>query len=206
MRTWDTFYPLVLPQVPGCPDPTLDDHLLGAAREFCALSRAWRSDLAPIALQAGIADYPLVFDAGTQGHILVGASLNGQDIDLDVPDATSTSERRRGSGGARRVLAMDMTTITVMPTPAGAQSLVLTAILQPSETAEGLPDPIADRYRRIIASGALATLLTMNAAPWINVRLAGIKREEFERETARVKSRVWRGNSNARPRNSAQFF
>jgi hypothetical protein len=206
MRTWDLFYPYVLPDVLGCPEPLVDQHLIGAAREFCTVTRCWREDLDRIVTRAFRADYDLYFPDGADGVTIIGATLASNDIELDVPDSTTMGERRRGSGGPRRLRTTDMVTVTLIPTPGAGLELRIEAILQPSEAATGMPDAIADRYMRYIAKGAVATLLDMNKQPWTNNGLSDKRRAEFERDMARIKSRVWKGHTNRRPRHTAQFF
>ena len=41
MKALDQFHPFILPDVMGCPVPTMNHHLLLAAREFCQKTKAW---------------------------------------------------------------------------------------------------------------------------------------------------------------------
>lgn len=210
MRTWDTFYPDVLPEVLGCPEPTVDRHLLRAAREFCAKTQCWREDLDRITTRAERADYELNLPDEADLVRLVGASLDLRDIGLEVVNGTTLAERLRGNSGPRRVLTMDLRTLYVLPTPAGAQSLVVTAILQPSDRSDspatGVPDHVGERYGMDIARGALASLMTMNQAKWTNPALASIKRGEFNDAIGTAKTAAWKANTNTRPRVRGQFF
>jgi hypothetical protein len=207
MRTWDVFYPKVLPDVLGCPEPLADEHLRDAARRFCAETRCWREDLDRIRTIAGRASYDLLYPDEADAVTLIGATLEGFDIGLDVPDATTMGERRRGNSGGRRLRTTDLRTLTLLPTPAASGAdLRIEALLQPSQAATGVPDAIGDRYLLEIATGALATLLVANKAPWTNPALADLKEKQFRRAIGCVKSAVWRGHSNSRPRVSGQFF
>lgn len=207
MRAWETFYPYVLPEVLGCPEPTVDLALVSAAREFCGVTKCWRADLAAIPTLLNTPSYALVFDANVDGHTIINADLEGDELDLDVPDATSLTERRRGTGGRRRLRTVDMRTVTLIPTPAAGLNLRIEAICKPSESAANFAhDATADRYRREIARGALAELLNMNKQPWTNNVLAADLRKKFERDMGRVKSITWKGHTNSRPSHSGQFF
>lgn len=205
MRTWDTFYPYVLPEVLGCPEPMLDQHLIGAAREFCAQTKCWREVLETIYAVGSETSYDIYYARETEAVTLIGATLDGQDIAIDVPDAASLGDRTRGTAG-RGVRSTDLVTIQFLFTPGNGQKLVLEAILQPKESAVWMPDAIADRYKRQIARGAVASLLDMNQQQWTNNALASKRRREFEADIGSIKSRIWRGNSNARPRHAGQFF
>lgn len=206
MRTWDTFFADVLPDTPGCPEPTVERHLLRAARRFCEGTGCWRADLTAITTRAATARYTIVYPDDADGVKLVDATLDGRQIGVEVTDGTSAAERRRGTAGERRVLTQDLRTVLVMPTPPADLSLVLTAWLQPCNDAAGVPDDIGERYLTEIATGALATLLKINKAPWANPGLAVDKEAEFREHIAKVKSAVWKAHSNARPRMRAQWF
>lgn len=205
MRAWDTFYPDVLPDVLGCPEPTVDRHLLRAAQDFCVITKIWREDLDPIITAADTALYDLNLPRYAEAVKLVGASLNGRDIGLDVADG-STASRLAGNRGPVRVRTTDLLTVTILPTPAADLSLVITAILKPSDSATGVEDAIADNYRAIIATGALATLLTINKAEWRNDGLAERKQARYERDRNRVKIAAWKAFTSSSPRVRAQYF
>jgi len=204
-RTWDFFYPDVLPDVLGCPEPTVDRHLIRAARRLCAESRCWRESLDPILLTAGEAAYHIDYPKYAEGELIVGAVLDGVQIGVEGPDDTEAADH--ASGGRERVTSPDLVTVLLMPTPAASGgSLVLEAILKPTEAAESLPNEVADRYRSVIAGGALATLLKGNRAPWANPALAVDKEGEFRAAIAKARDRAWKGNTTVRKRTRAQFF
>jgi hypothetical protein len=205
VRTWDTFFPDVLPEVLGCPEPSVERALLRAAQELCRKTRCWRADLDPITTN-GVAEFELFFPTGAAAHQFVGATFNGQDIGLEVVDETSTGDRRNGTGGSTRLLTWDKRNVTMMPPPAAGGILVVTAILVPSETATGIADAIADDYRDEIATGALSRLLATNKAEWANPVLAREKAEQFKDACARIQTQVWKAHTNRRPRARAQFF
>lgn len=206
MRTWESFFADVLPDVPGCPEPTVERHLMRAAREFCAKTGCWRDDLPAITTREGRADYSIAYPDGADGVTLVGATLNGQDIELEVVDATTAAERRRGNAGPTRVLTEDLRVATLMPTPAAGLPLVLTMRLQPAESAQGLPEHLAERYGLEIATGALASLLKINKAPWANPGLAVDKDGLFRQRIGQVRTAMWKAHTNSRPRVRAQYF
>lgn len=206
MRTWDWFYPKVLPDVLGCPEPTVDEHLRDAARRFCFKTGCWRADLDRILTRAGRADYDISYPDSADGVRLIGATLGGHDIGLEVADV-SMARRREGRSGRDRLRTMDLRTATLMPTPAiDGSELRIEAVLQPSQDAEGVPDNIGDLYRLEIATGALASLLMMNKQPWTNPQLGGFKESTFAEAMARTQSAVWKGYSNTRPRARGMFF
>lgn len=207
MRTWDVLFPDVLPLVLGCPEPTVERALLRAAREFCAKTRCWRADLDRITTRAATSAYDLSYPSQADAVEFVNATMDGQEIDIDVVDQTTAQDRQAGNHGSRRILTWDQRSIVVMPTPAAAGALiVITAILQPSESATGVPNDIGDRYREEIACGALARLLAMPKTEWTDKGTADRKEAEFKGHIGDVKKKVWKGYSNRRPRTIGQYF
>lgn len=210
MRTWDFFFPDVLPDVLGCPEPTVERAIQNAARDFCERSRIWRDDL-PQILTAGLqAIYPIAYPEESEGVELIGATLDGVDIKLETADDNKPSQRRSPvATGTERVLTQDLVSVQLMPTPAAdaiGRVLILTAILKPGEFASGLPDRFADKHRLAISNGALAKLLVANKAPWANPQLAKIKGDEFEAAIKRASSKAWKGNTNVPKRTITHYY
>ena len=54
MAALDDFFAGILPDVPGCPSPTMRFHVRRAVIEFCKESGIWVQDLDPITLIAGV--------------------------------------------------------------------------------------------------------------------------------------------------------
>lgn len=206
MRTWDVFFPDVLPEVLGCPEPTVERALLRAAQDWCMRTRCWRADLDPITLRAATADYDVSYPSQADGVQFIGATINGQDIDFEVADGTSTGDRRAGSRGSKRILTSDQRIVTVMPTPATTGTLVITALLKPSDAATGVPNDVGDRFKAEIALGALERLLKMNKTEWMNPTLAADKGKDYEQAVARVRKAVWKAWTNSRPRAVPMYF
>lgn len=204
MREWVDFYSRIQPDVLGCPEPTIDLHLIEAAQKFCLRSTCWRQDLAAITT-TGAASYPIVFPTGAKLAKLLGATLGGEDVDIETADGTTMADRRRGTQGARRVLLLDPFNVTVMPTQQAGVELILRAALQPSDEATGLPDVIADQYKSAICAGALSTLLTMKAE-WRDTQLAGVKESSFLAGIASAKLAAWKAWGRNTPRTVGQYF
>lgn len=205
-RTWETFYPDVLPDVLGCPEPTVDRHLLRAAQEFCRRTLVYRADLAAITTVADTASYAITFPSGTQLVKLLGATLAGDQIDVDNADATSLEDRRAGNRGDKRVLLRDPLTVTIMPTQAADLELILEAALQPAEDATGLEHIVADPYRLAVCTGALATLLDINKAEWRNTTLAEKKARAFELAIGKAQHAAWKAYGRTKHRVPGQYY
>lgn len=206
MLTWDKFYPDVLPEVLGCPEPSVDRALLHAARDFFGFTQAWRVDLDAIIVAAGLSTYSVELPTGSELLKVLDATLGGNTIRIESSLGTTLRQRTNGTGG-RRIQMVDSDTVLLLPTPAedGAE-LIITATLVPSDTARGVPDAQGNDNRLAIANGALAMLLTMNKAPWANPSLAQLKAAQFRQDKGDTQKRVFRAYSNRSPRVRAQYF
>jgi hypothetical protein len=205
VRTWDRIFPDVLPDVLGCPELTVERHILRAAQDFCARTRCWRQDLDPITTD-GTSELDIDYPDRAEGVKLMAATLGGEDIGVEAADNTRMGDRLRGSQGLTRVRTDNLRTVLLMPTQAAGAQLVLNMVLKPGDESTGLPDDIVDRYGSTIALGALSTLLKVNKAEWANPALATDKKQEYEAQRARIATAVWRAFSSARPRARGMFF
>jgi hypothetical protein len=205
MREWTDFYSRIQPDVIGCPEPTIDQHLIEAAQKFCRRSSCWRQDLDAITT-TGAASYAIVFPTGAKLAKLLGATLGGNDVGIETADGTTVGDRRRGTQGSRRVLLQDPFNVTIMPTQEADVELILHAALQPSDDATGLPDVLADQYKSAICAGALSTLLTMNRAEWANPALAALKESVFLDGIGSAKLAVWKAWGRNTPRTVGVYF
>lgn len=204
MRTWDVFFPDVLPEVLGCPEPSVERALLKASRVFCERTGCWREDLPAITTSGQPSEF-IPYDKNAAAVRFIAATLNGKNIGLDAMDSTSAADRQAGTSGATRILSWDKRSVQILPRPAAGQSLVITAILKPSQDAKGVPDFIAEDLRDEIASGALAELLAQKSE-WFNPTKAQQYAADFDKAIGRVQTRVWKAHSNARPRQRPNYF
>lgn len=59
IRLWSAFHSFVMPDVPGCPIPSIDDALAASAEEFIGKAKVWRMTVSGITTQRGWRDYNL---------------------------------------------------------------------------------------------------------------------------------------------------
>jgi hypothetical protein len=206
LRTWDTFFPDVLPEVIGCPEPTVERALVATWRDLCAFTKVWRQDLDAITMIAGNDTYDMLPPYGAEVMQVESATLNG--VDIRVVNAEGTSLRSRVAGtGSSRVQVIDTTQLRVQPTPAtGGGLLVLAAVLVPTDNATGVDSTLADAHKMMAADGTLARLLLLNKAEWANPALAAVKQAQYNAARGRLQWRVAKARSTQSPRTRAQFF
>lgn len=188
MTPWSAFLPLVLIEAPGCPDPTAEQYLRLAAREFCSQTYAWREWLADIPVAAGTALYPLTIPAGLEAQLLriTTAALNDEPLAV-----LSQSDLPAGwqAGRAPRkpcVIVLPDGQVQLGPVPTAAGVLRLQVALQPTPTAEACGDVLLQDYQQAIADGALGRLLALANVPFAQPARAIDCRTSFEREVHRA--------------------
>ncbi len=184
--TLDEFYPYILAEAPGCPDPLININLVAAAIEFCTKSLAWTVLTSPIALVNAQPDY--VITAPTDARALMprdvwvdGSRIDPKTVD-ELADALPNWQTATGTNPAFYNAAIARGSIRVYPTPANVttQSLTVRAAFIPTPNAATLPDFLGQYHMEAIASGAKARLLNMPNVPWSNLALGGYHKQMFD--------------------------
>lgn len=189
MKTWADLADAVLDDVPGCSAALATKALRYAAQVLCEQTRAWRVTLPAQATTAGTDTYAFQLPADADLVKLTGATIDGQDANLLL-----AGQDRDGNSG---ILALDVHNYRVVPTPGGVYSVVLTVALAPADTAAGLDDTIATRYKRALVMGAKAELFGMKKQPFSDAAAATDERARFDDEIGRIRIAVARAFSGA---------
>ena len=169
MKPLSAFYPRILPYLPGCPEPIVDQVLVNSAIEFAESSLTLRQNLDPFNTIVGIAQY--VLDPPTANHDIhrvMGVTLGGRELHPglveairgDLPTANATP----------RGFYTDRTdnTFTVMlsPPPDTEQSVVVNVTLRPARNATQLDDDLYNIWIDPIVSGAIARAMQIPNQPF----------------------------------------
>lgn len=195
---WADMQDALLAQVPGCSVHTATDALRLAAQRFCERTRAWRSTMDPLYTASGIDTYDFNISLEQEVVQVVKVKLDGQEIDTLLPEEEGTS--RRG------LLALNQRQFLLQPVPAADQSLVVTAILKPSNTASGVEDFLYAMYSDALGHGAREILFGMKNQPFNDLAAESDEKAAFDRLVAQAKIKVAKGYS-ARPLvTRPQFF
>lgn len=81
-RTFASLVPRVATAVPGCPQPTVIQHIREAAIRACERTLAWRWAQPKVTLSPGVPDYEYVKPANTAVHALLLASVNDSPLEI----------------------------------------------------------------------------------------------------------------------------
>jgi len=169
----EAFYPHVLPEVPGCPDPLLNSRLIASAAEFCRETLSWNEVQDPIVLADGVSDYELETPTGAYVESVLSVTIGSRKL---IPAAegfvgTSTSVEPVYYNTS------DYGVLRVYPTPKSPVSSMLVKVAYtPSIDATDVPD-FMKRFVDTISAGAKSQLMMM--AAWLNPQMAGYYRSQF---------------------------
>jgi len=80
-RTFASLVSRVSPSVPGCPQPTIVQHIRDAAIRVCERTLAWRYQIPVFNLQPGVFEYHYNKPAQTDVHAVFSALVNDSPLD-----------------------------------------------------------------------------------------------------------------------------
>jgi hypothetical protein len=159
----------------GCPDPTLDDALLRAARAFCAETWLLRRPYAFTAV-AGQQQYPLQAPPNEEviavKHAQLGGLAPGEAV---LPLRFVYPTLVNPNAGPRRpygICFVPYDGVALVPPPDAAYPVQLELITQPAAGTRAIADELGRRHDRALGYGALDWLLRMPADPWFNPQAA----------------------------------
>jgi hypothetical protein len=196
MRSWIELYDVHMTDIAGCTIKAACDALRIGAQVFCERTKVWRADLDPMITQRGVQVYD--FDLSSEVEIvkILAAKLDGCDIPLQTTAAP----------GDRCICVMSPLQFALYPTQAKGLRIQFYAALEPSATASGMEEWVADKYGRLLAKGAKAELLNQTAKPYSDPNRAMLLRAEFDQGMAEVMAEVSNNFSAAPVRVAPQFF
>ena len=188
MAAFSAFYPMVAPDVMGCPSIVMDSAILRAAIEFCEKSTAWRQMLASMTLIDGIAQYALTLPADSRLVVIREREvrLNGQVL-TPVSNPALLSPTATGVPTHYAQRGHDVLILYPIPSSADGMTLTVFAVLAPKLSATTLPDILADRYYEAISEGAKAILKRMPNQPWSDAARAADHYRLFQTKTAEAR-------------------
>ena len=80
-RTFASLVPRVAASVPGCPQPTIINHIRDSARRTCERTLAWRYQVPLFNLLPGVHEYAYNKPANTDVHAIFGAVVNNRPLE-----------------------------------------------------------------------------------------------------------------------------
>jgi len=196
-------YPDILPYVPGCPDPMLDQEIRRAAREFCHRARPWVTWLTDITTSAAVRSYAITLPADSEIFRIERATLDDQPLDVLVY-REQEADPATVAGQWPGVVSRDRQNVVLIRDPAAGQKLKLQAVLAPSATAATLDDTLVAQFGAAIAEGAKYRLMRV-PGPLHKPQSAEEARLLFEMAIAAASHAAYRSQTNTTPRASVKW-
>ena len=173
------FAKYVRPEVAGCSEIQILDAILRAAIVFCNKSR-YIKETFNVMTVAGTNKYVMTLPADLQARKIISVK-RGLYRDLDPSSFREFQNNDLNTlAGTPQHFYMDKDRNLVLGNiPVAVETLYVTAIVRPTETATTLPSTLFDEYADEIAMGAKSRLMIMKGQAWTDVAQAGIYRTLF---------------------------
>lgn len=195
------FTPYIAPDVPGCPEPMIDDAVRRAAIEFCERSRALRERIAfnTVASQ----DYVTI--APTGGDVAHLYKLMYGDETLK-PTTREDFDEDGDTGQPLEYYIEPPNTLRLYPVPDAIYAMVAHVAVKPDRDATMLDDVLYNNWRDEIAAGAKGMLMKMGNQPWSNPGDAELALATFYTAIDRAAHKRATGNVGAPIRSKLHTF
>jgi hypothetical protein len=174
---WSDLIQDILPHVPGCPEPMIEDTIRRVATKFCRETQTWEEQLNDLYVVEGVERYDVDLPEESE---LLGISHLQQDgrpvnywPEVNIFGLISFHKAPYIKSGPMEIKV----------------------ILVPSKDSTGMPDRIGEHYREAIVGGVISTLQVIPRKDWSAPELAAFHRETFNEGLREAKSRKMRGNT-----------
>lgn len=187
---WSNWFPDLAPQLKDCPNILMAHELRRAAQAFFKKTRAWKVVQPLVAVTAGDPDVDVALSDSMQELVQIEkAWLDGQLLTPKTTaemDAEFSDDWRLHTGTPTVFVQITPGALTLYPIPLAnsVTGLKLLVSVRPSETATGLPDDLAIRFRDEIHTGAKARLMMQPDKSWSNPDLAGVAAAAFDKQVS----------------------
>lgn len=184
--SWETFFPLLAPHLPGVPYASMEMALAAASADFCARTHLWRETLDSEETVAGTATYDLFGSAVIESVLSVtvsGAQVAHTDKRLLQPSYTIAS------GRPTHYWIVNDSTIQFAPIPDTAYPFIVDVALKPARSATGVETWIYETWADALVDGAVWRLARIPDKSWSNLALAKEHKARFDRAIANAKTR-----------------
>ena len=205
MTNYEAFFPYVLTEVAGAPEPLVLQAIRNSAIEFCEKSLILTRDHDPITVVTGVPDYDLEAPTGYLVVKVQKAWLENNPIDPIAPDIVReaavynrlfSSYNKESNGTPRGYLQNDERSITIWPLPDKRypNGLTLRVALKPSRASAFIDDVIFEDYAEVVASGAISRLMLSVDKAYTNPQMAVVHRARFDQGINVARGRALHGH------------
>lgn len=201
---WDDMLSHVLPSAVGCPEPLALDHLLKAARRYCAETCVWNYETVPILTEAGVKRYTLQIGEGQSLVRLLTVEVNEQEYTVP-PGPRGRTMQRRGTGYTAVIEGANDFVLDPAPHLSGKNIITEIAVKPAMTNPADWPDDL-EAHVTALADGALSTLLRLSKKDWTDAKEAADAEARFKDRIGTVAFQVTKGLGRSRHGATVRWF
>lgn len=204
MKTYEDFFPDVLPDVPGCPSDVAIRAIRHAVIEFCEKSLIHQITQDPISIRANYSDYDLEAPKGFRVHKVMKAWFKGVELtpvapdDITTPDTYNTviGDYTPSKSEPTGYTQKDFDSVSFLPIPnqSHTNAITMRVALVPLRDSTQVEDFLYEQWGEAIASGAKARLMLNPGKPYTNQEAAAINQGRYMMAMNDARQRAIRGN------------
>lgn len=206
-------YPLIAPDVHGCPFPAIDLAIKLANIEFCDKSKYWRADHNQIATAANLSTYSLTLPPNTSIVTVLEPIRQDQEKVYQRNQAWLNQHYDGWQDKKRKYAEFFLVEypgrIRLIPTPTEMTRLKdIVVVLKPTISAETIDDVVFEDYFMTLAAGAKAKLMLQPDKVWSNPERGALHEAEFMAgiDLAKSKARAGYKTEDTQYRSKPSFF
>lgn len=197
-RTFQSVVQRLVPNVPGCPHPVIEQYVRDAAIDACEKTLAWRYKQPQIRLTPGVYDYPYELPNGADIHAFLTVSVNGRPLRVVTieelyhiyPDFPNYDPDKRGQPRYIFQVSPRMFGVVPMPNTDEPYDLTMVVALKPLRESFEMNKTALDELENAVMHGALKHLLMMPDKNWTSDRLAAFHAGQYSARLAERRARA----------------
>jgi len=183
MAALSDFYRYITMDVPGCPQPVVDQAIVDTAIDFCTRTGAWKAWTGPVTTVAEVNTYDI--DLPTNAivrqveAVAVGTKQMGAISDLLETGAMPNWQDNTGQP-TQATYDDENKVVRVIPTPTlGNETMRFLVSFIPTYNAATVPDVLLKRYARGFSAG-VRSMLQLQRQSWADPASAQINQGIYE--------------------------
>jgi len=204
MKSYESFLPDVLPEVPGCPKDLAIRMIRQTVIEFCEKSFVHQITFDPITLRANLTDYDLDAPDGHRVVKIMKVWFQDRPLPPAAPDLINGPEAYRNripgltleKGSPAAYTQKDFEQVTFLPIPDQTYQAAVTmrVALCPLRDSTQCEDFLYEHWGEQIACGAKARLMINPGKPYTNVDAATLNQGRYVSAVNSALQRAMHGN------------
>lgn len=169
------FHPMMVPELPGCPEPLIDQRLKHAIRRYCIDTEAWKVTIDPVDLVASQQEYSVTPNWDARIQRVAEVRVNSE-AGVTNGDEGNVIHPTHYEFTAPKTLRFESSYI---PSDSVTDGLVVDAILVPFIDEFEIDEEFLNRWYEPIMAWAMHDLMMMAAKKWTNPVLAAQNLDQY---------------------------